>query len=146
MTRPVSERDGAGAWPRGQVGTRLVAVIAVVLAAATLSGCGSISEKFRNVASEMPAVGLPAGAPERPADPVAFPAVHDIPPPRNSTTLNDIEQAQAQKELVAARDSQQTAGGIQTQAQKRAAAAAAASAKPAPAKTPAAASSSATIY
>jgi hypothetical protein len=107
-----------------------LAVPVVVLAlAAGLSGCGSISDKFRTAASQMPAIGLPAGAPERTAEPVPYPAVHDMPAPRNSTPLTLTEQEQLQRELATARDGQQASAGIETQAKKKAKAAAA---KPVP--------------
>lgn len=60
----------------------------------------------------MPQIGLPANAPERPAEPIAYPAVHDIPPPRTATVLTDIEQQKLETDLVAARDQQQTSVGI----------------------------------
>jgi hypothetical protein len=40
------------------------------------------------------------------ATPGIFPAVHDMPPSRPNTTLNDAEQRQIQQELLTARDSQ----------------------------------------
>jgi len=83
-----------------------------VIAAAGLAGCSSISEKFRDTAAALPGVGLPADAPERTAQPVAFPAVHDVPPPRNSVTLTNTEQAQMERELVTARDEQQVVSGV----------------------------------
>jgi hypothetical protein len=87
-------------------------LMAPVIAAAGLAGCGSISEKFRDTAASLPGVGLPADAPERTAQPVAFPAVHDIPPPRNSVTLTNPEQDQMERELVKARDELQVAAGV----------------------------------
>jgi hypothetical protein len=82
----------------------------VVLAAAMLSGCGTISSKFSEVASQAPGIGLPADAPERTAQPAAYPAVHDMPPPRNTETLTTIERADAEAELVQARTEQQGIG------------------------------------
>ena len=81
-----------------------------VLAAAMLSGCGTISSKFSEVASQAPGIGLPADAPERTAQPAAYPAVHDMPPPRNTETLTTIERADAERELVRARTEQQGIG------------------------------------
>jgi len=116
--------------------------VPVVVLAAGLSGRASISEKFRNTAAQMPGIGLPAGAPERTAEPVAYPAVHDMPPPRNSNPMSVVEQEQMEHDLAAARDEQQTEAGIQTEAKKKKAkAAAAARAKVVPAST-----RSATIY
>jgi len=89
-------------------------VVAFAVAAA-LSGCSSISQKFTDGMSQMPAIGLPAGTPERPAEPAAYPAVHDIPPPRNSVTLTSIEQQKMEDDLMAARDRQQASVGVAPQ-------------------------------
>jgi hypothetical protein len=97
---------------------RLAVPILAAVAAAGLSGCGSISQKFAETASQMPAVGLPAGAPERPSTPVAFPAVHDIPPPRNSATLTNTEAEQLEDDLATARDKQQSGVGLTPQSKK----------------------------
>jgi hypothetical protein len=90
----------------------MVPILLPVIAAVGLAGCGSISEKFRDTAAALPGVGLPADAPERTAQPVAFPAVHDIPPPRNSVTLTNTEQDQMERDLVKARDELQVAAGV----------------------------------
>ena len=44
--------------------------------------------------------GLPANAPERPAVPPPFPAVHEMPPPRANTVLTDEERRKAEEDLV----------------------------------------------
>jgi hypothetical protein len=59
----------------------------------------------------MPVVGLPAGAPERPPEVRAYPAVHDMPPPRTTATLDGPAQQQMERELVEARERQKTAVG-----------------------------------
>jgi hypothetical protein len=94
---------------------RLWAPVVVCAVAVVLSGCSSISQKFTESMSQMPAIGLPAGAPERPAEPAGYPAVHDIPPPRNSVTLTSIEQQQMEDDLMAARDRQQASAGLAPQ-------------------------------
>jgi hypothetical protein len=48
--------------------------------------------------------GLPAGAPSRPATTGAYPAVNDVPPPRETTVLTSEEQKKLQDELAAARE------------------------------------------
>jgi hypothetical protein len=48
--------------------------------------------------------GLPEGPPERPSKPSAYPAVHDMPPPRRSTVLTEAEQKELEDDLVAARN------------------------------------------
>jgi hypothetical protein len=108
MARRGSAGRGEDALGRG---LRLAApVVAAILAAAALSGCGAISSKFSEAGSQMPGIGLPSGAPERTAERTAFPAVHDLPPPRNSVTLTSIERAEAERQLLEARNEQQTAG------------------------------------
>jgi len=74
---------------------------------ATLSACSS------TMFSEMPAAigGLPAGTPERPSTAPAYPAVHDMPPPRVDTVLTDAEQRKIQADLMAARDRQTKRAG-----------------------------------
>lgn len=56
--------------------------------------------------ADLPVVGLPAGTPERPAEQLPYPAVHDMPEPRTTKPLNDNELRQAATELEEARDQQ----------------------------------------
>ena len=84
---------------------RPLALSAVLFAvAAMMSGCAS------SVADRVPTAigGLPEGTPPRPETPSAYPAVHDMPPPRSETVLTSEQQKQVEDELVAAR---QRAGG-----------------------------------
>ena len=67
----------------------------------------------------MPVIGVPEGAPQRPAATAAYPAVHDVPPPRNSVMLTNTEAAQLEADLVTARDQQQTGVGIKPQPKKK---------------------------
>jgi hypothetical protein len=66
-----------------------------------LAGCATGG----SVGDHLPAAvgGLPESAPERPAAPMAYPDVHDMPPARPSTTLSDREQKQLETDLIAAR-------------------------------------------
>lgn len=98
---------------------RLAVPIVAAVAAACLSGCASISEKFAETASQMPVIGVPEGAPQRPAAPAAYPAVHDVPPPRNSVVLTNTEAAQLEADLVTARDQQQSGVGLKPQPKKK---------------------------
>jgi hypothetical protein len=88
------------------------AVAGAIAAAMGLAGCASTSQTIADRASQLPVVGLSADAPARPADPVAYPAVHDMPPPRHSVVLTGLEQQKLEADLVAARDRQQAAAGI----------------------------------
>src|ERR1022692_3166165 len=75
--------------------------------ATTLAGCSSGA-----VIDQMPStLGLSAGTPERPTTPYVYPAVHDMPPPRATPTMSEEQQVQAEKELNAARERQETRDG-----------------------------------
>jgi hypothetical protein len=58
--------------------------------------------------SEMPKDlgGLPAGTPARPDTAPAYPAVHDMPPPRNTAVLTEEERKKVEAELAAMRAEQ----------------------------------------
>jgi hypothetical protein len=96
------------ASPRGR--NRFVAVLTLA-AAAALCGCAEISQKFAATASQLPGIGLSPDAPERPVD-STYPAVHDMPAPRNSVMLTDIEQQKLEDDLTVARDRQMTSVGL----------------------------------
>jgi hypothetical protein len=106
---------------RAESAIRLAAPLVAILATAALPGCASVSQKFAETASQMPGIGLPADAPARPeAGAIAYPAVHDIPPPRNSVLLSDFEQKKLENDLVQARDHQQAMLGVKVEkAEKR---------------------------
>jgi hypothetical protein len=70
-------------------------------------------------ASQLPHVGLSANAPARPAQPMAYPAVHDVPPPRTAAVLSDIEQQKLETDLIAARDQHQIAAGAPVASRKK---------------------------
>ena len=53
--------------------------------------------------------GLPDGTPQRPAQPSAYPAVHDMPPPRPNTVMTEEERKKAEADLVATRARQEKA-------------------------------------
>ena len=59
--------------------------------------------------ADMPGVGLPADAPERPKEAGGYLPVHDLPPDRNEEAMKPAELAKIQSELTAARDRQATA-------------------------------------
>src|SRR5215510_2148049 len=82
--------------PRHALAAALVAV-AVILA-----GCSAGS----TVSDHLPTAlgGLPDGAPQRPDTSRAYPAVHDMPPPRATTVLTDAETRKLESDLVAARN------------------------------------------
>lgn len=50
--------------------------------------------------------GEPAGAPDRPTTVAEYPPVNDRPPPRDTKLITEEEQAKAERDLMAARNSQ----------------------------------------
>jgi hypothetical protein len=79
----------------------LRSLVGIALLAALLSGCSSL---FSELPTSMG--GMSAGVPERAATPTAYPAVHDMPPPRSTAVLTEQERQRAEAELAAARDRQ----------------------------------------
>ena len=80
---------------------------AALLCGLVLGGCSTSS--IDQVIDRVPASvgGIPTEAPERPVQQVAYPAVHDMPPPRPNTTLSAEEQVQFEDEMTKVRASQQ---------------------------------------
>jgi len=80
-----------------------VKVLAIAGLALGLAGCSA-----QSVLDKLPAdMGLPAGAPARPATPYEYPAVHDMPPARATVPMTEEEQAKLEKELANVRDRQE---------------------------------------
>jgi len=61
--------------------------------------------------SDLPVVGEPANIPPRPETPTAFPAVHDMPPARDTKPMTAEERKKLEAELAAARDKQEAETG-----------------------------------
>jgi hypothetical protein len=75
---------------------------ALLLSALALGGCATSI-------ADMPLVGTPADAPERPKEAGVYLPVHDLPPDRDQAAMGPAQQAQALRELAAARDQQASA-------------------------------------
>jgi hypothetical protein len=80
---------------------KAVTAAALLLSALALGGCASIAD--------MPLLGTPADAPARPKEAGVYLPVHDLPPDRDAAAMAPAEQAQALRELAAARDQQASA-------------------------------------
>ncbi|HEY2185107.1 MAG TPA: hypothetical protein VGH39_08935 [Xanthobacteraceae bacterium] len=95
-------RAGMGANPQlHQVFARSFVLAALLISvAAIIAGCAS------TIADHAPKVmgGLPDSTPARPTAPAAYPAVHEMPPPRSSNVLTSQEQKKLEDELVDARN------------------------------------------
>jgi hypothetical protein len=87
--------------------TREKSILAVLALAAVLTGC-SPGPMIDRLPGDM---GLPAGTPARPATPYHYPAVHDMPPPRATSPLNEEQQFNLRGDLKATRDRQEKRTG-----------------------------------
>jgi hypothetical protein len=81
---------------------RLWSIAALFASAFALGGCST-------QIADLPAVGLPADAPQRPKEAGGYLPVHDLPPDRDEEAIKPAELAKMQSELTAARDRQATA-------------------------------------
>ena len=105
--------------PRPQIrvpsNRKIPTLSAALLGGFALALAGCASAPLSTIGDSMPASmgGLTADTPERPATPVAYPAVHDMPPPRANTTLSAEEQIELEKQLTAVRVKQDIATGAQ---------------------------------
>ena len=72
---------------------------ALFVSALALGGCSTSI-------ADLPGVGLPADAPQRPKEAGGYLPVHDLPPDRDEAAMNPTEQAKIEAELRAARDRQ----------------------------------------
>jgi hypothetical protein len=92
---------------QSRTGVRCSAVArlaAIVLAGLSLGACSSVTSGLSSLPKEVG--GLPENTPARPATQMAYPAVHDMPPPRASAVLTPEQVKEAEAELTAARDGQ----------------------------------------
>ena len=89
----------------------LRAIAALFALAFALGGCST-------QIADMPGVGVPAGAPERPREAGSYLPVHDLPPDREEEAIKPAELSKIQAELTAARDRQATAANPAKPAKK----------------------------
>jgi hypothetical protein len=83
----------------------------LLLSALALGGCSTSI-------ADLPLVGTPTDAPERPKEAGAYLPVHDVPPDRDEAAMNPAERAKLQAELLAARDRQASVAATQNPAAK----------------------------
>ena len=82
----------------GKAGSLTACAAALALMSLALGGC---STSIADLPYE-----APSDAPERSHDGSSYPAVHDIPAPRDQVAMDHAEQARIEKELIDARDRQ----------------------------------------
>jgi hypothetical protein len=96
--------------PRSAV--KLGAMAAAIACGVALSGCSTqliSSQTFSSAPTELG--GLSPDAPARSAEPIAYPAVHDMPPARRNAVLTPDEQRKVEAELAALRERQTKRAG-----------------------------------
>lgn len=81
---------------------KAIAAAALLLSVLALGGCATSI-------ADMPLLGTPADAPARPNEAGAYLPVHDLPPERGAAAMAPAEQAEALRDLAAARDRQVSA-------------------------------------
>ena len=84
--------------------SELRSLAAVVLIALSLGACSSVAPALSSLPKEMG--GLPENTPARPASQLAYPAVHDMPPPREAAVMTPEQVKATEAELTAVRDGQ----------------------------------------
>jgi hypothetical protein len=90
---------------------RLLASGALLAAALAVAGCSTSI-------TDLPAIGTPADAPQRPKEAGVYLPVHDLPPDRDEAAIKPAEQAKIQADLIAARDRQASSSAAQNPAAK----------------------------
>jgi len=84
---------------------RMMRGLAAAMLLASTAALGACS----STVADLPGIGVPADAPERPKDAGGYLPVHDLPPDRNEATMKPTDQAKLESELKAARERQATA-------------------------------------
>ncbi len=79
--------------------TTALAAAVLLLSTLALGGCSSSI-------ADLPLIGTPPDAPQRPKEAGGYLPVHDLPPIRDEAALAPAEQAKIERELIAARDRQ----------------------------------------
>lgn len=71
-----------------------------------VSGAGSLASCASMAELPVAAGGMPQDAPKRPQTVLAYPAVHDMPPPRKAAVLTETERKKVETDLAAMREQQ----------------------------------------
>jgi len=112
MLKSLPQRPGfrlSRLW-QSLVGAALGGACCVVLAS-----CSSVLSELPTL-SDLPTQvgGLPEGTPQRAANAPAYPAVHDMPPPRANAVLTEDEKKKVEAELAAMREQQAKRAAVST--------------------------------
>ena len=70
---------------------------------------GACASTFSSLPTQLG--GMPTDAPQQPATPAAYPAVHDMPPPRPDVVMTQEERKKTEADLMALRERQEREAG-----------------------------------
>jgi hypothetical protein len=101
-------RLGRGARQFNLGGPASVLALAGTLMLSSCANTTNMTDMGNKLGNELPTAvgGMPAAAPARPETAPAFPAVHDIPPARNTKVMTEEEKKRLEAELAVMRDQQ----------------------------------------
>ena len=110
MIRAARKSHGHSSALRLNAVRALVWATGIAVLSVAAAGCTSSTT---NMLANMPEAvgGLPKDTPVRPDDGKAFPAVHDMPPPRPNSTLTPEQVKSVEAEISFARDRQKKQAG-----------------------------------
>jgi hypothetical protein len=94
MTNTSHSKRSPSKLPVKRLGPVTAVLVAVVLVPVALGGCSSMVDHVPHSMG-----GLPEGTPARPTTPSQYPAVHDMPPPRQDNALSEADSKRLREEL-----------------------------------------------
>jgi hypothetical protein len=100
LSRGMSKFSDPRGWNQFRFTHHLLGFALVSAGAGSLASCSSMAQL------PVSAGGMPQDAPKRPQIAPAFPAVHDMPPPRNNAALTEEEKKRVEAELAVLRAQQ----------------------------------------
>jgi hypothetical protein len=100
LSGPMSKFAKSRRTNRGRFTRLMPGLVLMVGGASSLASCASMAELPVSMG------GMPKGTPARMQTAPAFPAVHDMPPPRRATALTESERKKAEVDLAVIRERQ----------------------------------------
>jgi hypothetical protein len=101
-------RLGRGARQFNLGARGLVLALAGALMLSSCANTTNMTDMGNKLGNELPTAvgGMPQSLPARPETPPAFPAVHDMPPARNTKVMTEEEKKRVEAELAVMREQQ----------------------------------------
>ena len=99
-TQPMSNLLQSWSWNQARFALFLLGFGFVSAGGSLLASCSSMAQL------PVSAGGMPQGVPERPQTLPAYPAVHEMPPPRHAAVLTEQERRKVEADLAVLREQQ----------------------------------------